>query len=123
MRDNDILDDFWGKPEEKPLAPKKWERNGCRELDEVFGIKPVHKPVVKPAPIRAVPVPSRSTPVRKPVAAAPAPKRRGRKGGKRVSPGEAIDALAAWEKKLLKARKMVQKYRQAVKRYQKQGRI
>jgi hypothetical protein len=124
MRDNDLLDNFWGHAEEKPLPPKKWERSSCRELDDVFGITPV-SPVVKPAPIRAVPV---AKPAPKPVkvtrTAPAAPVRRKRRAKVvRVSPSEAIDGLAAWEAKLLKARKMVQKYRVAVKRYIKNGKI
>lgn len=122
MRDNDLLDDFWGGPEEKPAPPKKWERGSCRELDDVFGIAPV-SPVVKPAPIRAVPV-SKPAPVKATRPSAPAPVRRKRRAKVvRVSPSEAIDGLAAWEAKLLKARKMVQKYRVAVKRYIKMGKI
>lgn len=53
----------------------------------------------------------------------PKAKRKRRRKATRVSPDEALGFLSRWVKKLLQARKMVQKYRTAVKRYQKQGRI
>ena len=110
MRDNGILDDFWETEEEKPVSTAKWKRGGCKELDDVFGIEPVVvKAVVKPAIVK---------PVVKPVK-----KRKRRAGFKKVKPDEAASMLAKWEQKLLKARKMVQKYRTAVKRYKKQGKI
>ena len=115
MRDNGILDDFWETEEEKPVSTAKWKRGGCKELDDVFGIEPV---VVKAVVAKPVVVKAVVKPVVKPVK-----KRKRRAGFKKVKPDEAVSMLAKWEQKLLKARKMVQKYRTAVKRYKKQGKI
>jgi len=129
MRDNGILDDFWETEEDKPVSVAKWKRGGCKELDDVFGIEPVVvktvakpvvvNPVVKPVIVKPVVVkPVIVKPVAKPVK-----KRKRRAGFKKVKPDEAVSMLTKWEQKLLKARKMVQKYRTAVKRYKKQGKI
>ena len=107
MRDNEILEDFWEAEEEKPVSVAKWKRGGCKELDDVFGIEPV---VVKAV-------------IAKPKLDKPVKKRKRRTGFKKVKPDEAVSMLTKWEQKLLKARKMVQKYRTAVKRYKKQGKI
>jgi hypothetical protein len=116
MRDNGILDDFWETEEEKPVSTAKWKRGGCKELDDVFGIEPVvvKAVVAKPAIVKPVVVKAVVKPVKK---------RKRRAGFKKVKPDEAASMLAKWEQKLLKARKMVQKYRTAVKRYKKQGKI
>lgn len=119
MRDNDLLDGFWDE-EPMPSAPvPKFNRaNGL--LDRLMGVQTedlvaeyTDAPKAKKRKTRTV--------VCKPVKGKK--QRRKRKKFTKVDPGEAVDLLAAWEKKLLKARAMVQKYRQAVKRYQKQGRI
>jgi hypothetical protein len=118
MRDNDVLDAFWGEePAPAPPPPKFSRANGL--LDKLMGVptqdifqefKEIPKPC-KRRNAKTTPKVTKTKTTRK------------RRKFTKVSPGEAIDALAAWEKKLLKARAMVQKYRQAVKRYQKQGRI
>ena len=117
MRDNGILDDFWEAEEEKPVSVAKWKRGGCKELDDVFGIEPVvvKAVVAKPVVVKAI--------VAKPKLDKPVKKRKRRTGFKKVKPDEAVSMLTKWEQKLLKARKMVQKYRTAVKRYKKQGKI
>ena len=116
-RDNGILDDFWEAEEEKPVSVAKWKRGGCKELDDVFGIEPVvvKAVVAKPVVVKAI--------VAKPKLDKPVKKRKRRTGFKKVKPDEAVSMLTKWEQKLLKARKMVQKYRTAVKRYKKQGKI
>lgn len=117
MRDNDVLDAFWGEePAPFPPPPKFSRANGL--LDKLMGVPTQDifqefKEISKPTKRRN----AKTTKVTKTKTT------RKRRKFTKVSPGEAIDALAAWEKKLLKARAMVQKYRQAIKRYQKQGRI
>lgn len=121
MRDNGILDDFWEAEEEKPVSVAKWKRGGCKELDDVFGIEPV---VVKAVVNTVIVKPKLDKPVIvKPKLDKPVKKRKRRAGFKKVKPDEAVSMLTKWEQKLLKARKMVQKYRTAVKRYKKQGKI
>lgn len=117
MRDNGILDDFWEAEEEKPVSVAKWKRGGCKELDDVFGIEPVVVKAVVAKPKLDKPV------IVKPKLDKPVKKRKRRAGFKKVKPDEAVSMLTKWEQKLLKARKMVQKYRTAVKRYKKQGKI
>ena len=124
MRDNGILDDFWEAEEEKPVFVAKWKRGGCKELDDVFGIEPVVvKAVVKPVVVKAVVKAVVKPVIAKPKLDKPVKKRKRRAGFKKVKPDEAVSMLTKWEQKLLKARKMVQKYRTAVKRYKKQGKI
>lgn len=117
MRDNDVLDAFWGEePAPTPPPPKFSRANGL--LDKLMGVPTQDifqefKEIPKPTKRRNA----------NPTKVTKTKTTRKRRKFTKVSPGEAIDALAAWEKKLLKARAMVQKYRQAVKRYKKQGRI
>jgi hypothetical protein len=119
MRDNDLLDGAWDAPEEQKPAPKVWKRSSCRDLDLLFGVEGEYEPptiVTTPMPVtreRATRVTTRTT-TRKKV--------RRRKATK-VKPEDAVRLLAIWEKKLLLARRKVQKYRQAVKRYQKKGMV
>ena len=124
MRDNGILDDFWEAEEEKPVSVAKWKRGGCKELDDVFGIEPVVvKAVVNTVVVKAVVKAVVKPVIAKPKLDKPVKKRKRRTGFKKVKPDEAVSMLTKWEQKLLKARKMVQKYRTAVKRYKKQGKI
>lgn len=116
MRDNDLLDGAWSEEVVIAPPPKFSRANGL--LDKLMGIQTqdifqefteTPKPRKTRQPKKTKVVKSKTTHKRRKFT--------------KVSPGEAVDALAAWEKKLLKARAMVQKYRQAVKRYKKQGKI
>lgn len=123
MRDNDLLDGAFGAPDEPKPTPKAWKRISCRDLDAVFGIEGeydddifIPPPVVQQAVRVRVATRSRGATV--------ATKRRKKRSKtKRVNPEDAMRLLQIWVKKLMTARKKVQKYRQAVKRYQAQGRI
>ena len=113
MRDNDLLDGAWSEEVVIAPPPKFSRANGL--LDKLMGIPTQDifqefTETPKPRKTRQSKVVKSKT-------------TRKRRKFTKVSPGEAVDALAAWEKKLLKARAMVQKYRQAVKRYKKQGKI
>lgn len=121
MRDNDLLDGAWDQ-EEIP-APKPVFHRKNAMLDKMMGVG-ASDDVFEECFDAPKPKKERK---RRTVVCKTSPKkqvkRTKRKKFTKVSPGEAIDLLAAWEKKLLKARAMVQKYRQAVKRYTKQGKI
>ncbi len=120
MRDNDLLDGAWDEPIVAPAPPKAWKRKSCRELDALMGIQDgeyededifVARPISKPA-------------IAKPAKAKACTKRRKRRAkATRVKPEDARKLLELWVKKLLTARRKVQKYRQAVKRYEKQGKL
>jgi|APGre2960657373_1045057.scaffolds.fasta_scaffold02461_4 hypothetical protein len=120
MRDNDLLDGAWDAPANAPPPPSAWKRKSCRELDALMGIHDgeyeendifVARPISKPA-------------IAKPEKAKASPKRRKRRTkATRVKPEDAQKLLDLWVKKLLTARRKVQKYRQTVKRYQKQGKL
>lgn len=112
MRNNDLLDGAWGEEVAVAPQPKFSRANGL--LDRLMGVQTqdlFQEYSDTPKPKKRITVPK------------PVKRKSKRKTFTKVSPGEAVDALAAWEKKLIKARAMVQKYRQAVKRYKKQGRI
>ncbi len=120
MRDNDLLDGAWDAPEAPKPAPKEWKRKSCRELDALMGVDSgdydddifIAKPITKPISTGSKSTSPKST------------KRRKRKAkATKVKPEDARKLLELWVKKLLLARKKVQKYRQAVKRYEKQGRL
>lgn len=121
MRDNDLLDGAWDVPDEPTPKPKTWKRNSCRDLDKLFGIENGDYEDDLFVPVRA------SEPKKEKLKAkrAEKPVRRTKRRAKatRVKPEDAEKLLQVWVKKLLLARKRVQKYRQAVKRYQSQGRI
>jgi len=128
MRDNDDLDSvFFGAEPEKP-KPKEWKRQSCRDLDMIMGVvSEIAKDEVDIFMSALQPKPT-ATKERKPKAKRDEkPKRkttrRKRRTFKKVKPDEAVAQLAKWVKKLMTARKMVQKYRQAVKRYRAQGKI
>jgi hypothetical protein len=121
MRDNDLLDGAWDASEEPKPKPKTWKRNSCRDLDKLFGIDngdyedDLFVPVRKSEPKKEKP---RAKKADKPVR-----RKKRRAKATRINPEDAQKLLQVWVKKLLLARKKVQKYRQAVKRYQSQGRI
>ncbi len=123
MRDNDLLDGAWDAPEEPAPKPTTWKRKSCRDLDKLMGVEggDYEDDLFVPVKVSSTPKPK---PAKKRTAKAK-PVRRNKRRAKatRVDPEEAVAQLQKWVKKLLLARKKVQKYRQAVKRYQAQGRI
>lgn len=115
MRHNDLLDGAFDAPEPPKEKPKEWKRKSSRELDAIFE---VDSGDYEDDIFIAKPIPSAPKKEHKPV------KRRKRKvKARRVLPEHAEKLLDIWVKKLLLARRKVQKYRQAVKRYKKQGKI
>jgi len=116
MRDNDLLDGAWDAPANAPPPPSAWKRKSCRELDALMGI---HDGEYEENDIFII-----EPTVAKPKKAKASPKRRKRRTkATRVKPEDAQKLLEIWVKKLLTARRKVQKYRQTVKRYQKQGKL
>lgn len=120
MRDNDLLDGAWDTPEDPKPVSKGWKRSSCRDLDKLMGVEggDYEDDLFVPVKVSSTPKPK---PAKKKAKAVRRKKVRAKVT--RVEPEEAVVQLQKWVKKLLLARKKVQKYRQAVNRYRAQGRI